>query len=879
MDLIRKIYLYEKMPDDLDENGMALTDWRDLPEITRVINSTFSFYGNYQVKGINSEKIKRKMFIKAFTENGSWQYFRIKTAKKNLNGIAITATHIGYEANRNFITSVFVDNGNGKQIMNALKNNLAFKQPFSYESDVASYHQFTAKQVNPIEAIIGSNSGNQNLAGVCSAELDMDNYTLTLKERIGEDNGFRIDFGKNLASIEETIDDSSVVNRLMLVGGVPEDANYDGGQEPITFSYLTVSGVDEEDIQIGKRENGDCKTVEELKKWGQSLFDKDRIHEPKVTHEVDMVMLENTLEYQEIYQNITGLRFGDTAYISLKSLDIEAKERMIEYVWYPTICKYKSIVLGNDLGMYTSSIETQVTNVRKNLETRSDELINAVINATNWITGSKGGYVRMRPKNAPSEILIMDKPDVADAKKVWRWNLGGLGYSSTGVNGPYGTAITQDGVIVADFIKAGTLEGVKMRAVDNDFAIQLFNGILKFTKKSGSSEAEMVAFAPTYTDAGLQGINLIQNPNYSFAISSKGANGAFLNVLEVPKDSTAENRKLKLYGDVSVDGKLFLNGKEIIPGGGGGGDDGWNGVYPDIVKTQAEKFAWQAWATLRSLGYSEGASAGILGNINGEAGPSMNPDIDQIGGPAYGAVQFDGSTYPLVGTPTNDGREYFQRLVKASGVTGDYREMPTQMKVVNWTMTAGQWIGSVAPTSVDGFKAMTNAASAATVFERNFERPATTHPERSGYAQTWYNLFAGVPIPKADWRNPIRVPYIITQEWDQIGYGTGQIHGGIDVAPTGGATPPIYAARIGKVVQTVPNHEVGGNYIVIEHGGYWTYYGHLANIQVSMGQQVNTDTVVGICGATGLATGVHLHFEVWKDTQWNRINPRDVINF
>lgn len=877
--MIKKIYLYEQMPSNLEENGMPINDWRDLPEITRIINSTFSFYGNYQHEGVNAKLIKREMFIKAFTENGTYQYFRIKTAKKNLSGITITATHIGYEANRNFIQSAYIDYGNGKQIMDTLKENLAFDQKFSYESDVATYHQFSAKQVNPIEAIIGSNNGNQNLAGVCDAELDMDNYTLILKERIGDDNGFRIDFGKNLASIEETIDDSSVVNRLYLIGGVPEDTDYDADQEPITYAYLSVSGVTEDNVQIGKRENGDCKTVEDLKKWGQSLFDKDRIHEPKVTHEVDMVMLENTIEYRGLYENMMSLRFGDTAYISLKSLDIEAKERMIEYVWYPTICKYKSIVLGNDLGMYTSSIETQVTNVRKNLETRSDELINAVINATNWITGSKGGYVLMRPKNAPEEILIMDKPDANEAKRVWRWNLGGLGYSKNGVNGPYGTAITQDGAIVADYITAGTLQGIKIRAVDNEFAIQLYNGKLKFLKKSGNSEIEMAAFAPTYVGEDLQGINLIQNPDYSFALSSKNQDGTYLNVLEVPKDSTAENRKLKLYGDVSVDGKLFLNGKEITPGGGGGGDDGWNGVYPDIVKTQAEKFAWQAWATLRSLGYSEGASAGILGNINGEAGPSMNPDTDQIGGPAYGAVQFDGSAYPLVGTPTNDGREYFQRLVKASGVTGDYREMPTQMKVVNWTMTAGQWIGSVAPTSVDGFKAMTNAASAATVFERNFERPATTHPERSGYAQTWYNLFAGVPIPKADWRNPIRVPYIITQEWDQIGYGTGQIHGGIDVAPTGGATPPIYAARIGKVVQTVPNHEVGGNYVVIEHDGYWTYYGHLANIQVSMGQQVTTDTVVGICGATGLATGVHLHFEVWKDTQWQRINPRDVINF
>ena len=189
------------MPDNLEENGMPINDWRDLPEITRIVNSTFSFYGNYQLKGFNANKIKRKMFIKAFTENGSYQYFRIKTAKKNLNGIAIIATHIGYEANRNFIKSAYVANGNGKQIMSKLKDSLAFDQNFKYESDVTTYHQFTAKQVNPIEAIIGSNSGNQNLAGVCDAELDMDNYTLILKERIGDDNGFRIDLGKNLASI------------------------------------------------------------------------------------------------------------------------------------------------------------------------------------------------------------------------------------------------------------------------------------------------------------------------------------------------------------------------------------------------------------------------------------------------------------------------------------------------------------------------------------------------------------------------------------------------------------------------------------------------------------------------------------------------------
>lgn len=44
-------------------------------------------------------------------------------------------------------------------------------------------------------------------------------------------------------------------------------------------------------------------------------------------------------------------------------------------------------------------------------------MVEAVRNASSWITGTKGGYVRFRPEKAPSEILIMDKPSVADAQK------------------------------------------------------------------------------------------------------------------------------------------------------------------------------------------------------------------------------------------------------------------------------------------------------------------------------------------------------------------------------------------------------------------------------------------------------------------------------
>lgn len=883
--MIRKIYLYDKMPTNLEENGIPIIDWKDLPEITRSLNNSFSFYGNYLLNGNNVKKIKKEKYLKAYTENGTYQYFRIKSVKKNLSGISITALHIGYEANRNFIQSAYVANGNGKQIMNALKSNLVLNQPFRYESDVASYHQFSAKQVNPIDAIIGSNNGNQNLTGVCDAELDMDNYTLTLKERIGDDNGFRIDFGKNLASIEETVDDSAVVNRLFLVGGVPDDTDYNVEQDPVTFGYLSVSGVTEENVQIAKRENSECKTVEDLKKWGQTLFDNDRIHEPKVTHEVDMVVLENTLEYQNIYQKVARLKFGDTAYISLKNLDIQVQERMIEYTWYPTLAKYKSVVLGNDLEMYTSSIETQVNSVNKKIETKSDELINAVNNASQWITGNKGGYVLLDPKDAPRRILIMDKPNAADAKKVWQWNVDGLGYSSTGINGKYGLAMTRDGAIVADFITAGVLSGIKIRSVNNDFIIELDNGRIRFIKKEGSSENEMFAFAPTYSGGQLQGINAIQNQGYSFALSSMGSDGAFLNVLEIPKDSTADNRKLNLYGEVKVDGNFYVNGVKIDKNGGSsGGGSGWNGQYPPEVTTDRDKRYWQIWAMAIGAGFSKQAAAALLGNAQGES--DANPTADESNGApgfGYGVWQWTDSS------GASSGRVYMINLMTRAGVTDNPDTITAQFKLLMWHAPNGQWIATSSyPYTWSQFMALTNINDAAQAFVSNFERPLVPHPERSTWAQEWYNKFVNLEIPSGgSYIAPIASPITVTSE---MGWRTSPItgaqefHNAIDLV-NGNPTTPILASGDGQVVQAGSNYyDWYGNYTVIKHAdGLYTGYAHQSRIDVSVGQNVKKGQQIGLMGATGPVTGPHLHFqfmdEYWPSSNAHFKNPRDYINF
>ena len=86
-------------------------------------------------------------------------------------------------------------------------------------------------------------------------------------------------------------------------------------------------------------------------------------------------------------------------------------------------------------------------------------------------------------------------------------------------------------------------------------------------------------------------------------------------------------------------------------------------------------------------------------------------------------------------------------------------------------------------------------------------------------------------------------------------------HTGIDIAAASGT--PVVAAADGLVV-AVQHTSVGyGNYLIVAHGsGYFTLYAHLADIQVVDGQHLLRGQLVGHEGATGLATGPHLHFEL-----------------
>mgnify|MGYP003293027159 CR=1 FL=1 len=104
--------------------------------------------------------------------------------------------------------------------------------------------------------------------------------------------------------------------------------------------------------------------------------------------------------------------------------------------------------------------------------------------------------------------------------------------------------------------------------------------------------------------------------------------------------------------------------------------------------------------------------------------------------------------------------------------------------------------------------------------------------------------------------------------------GASTFHSGVDLAAPIGT--PIVAARAGKV--TVATYdEYSGYHVIIDHyDGYSSRYLHMRNHIVRAGQEVVAGQVIGYCGESGVATGVHLHFSIYLNGE--AVNPAKYID-
>lgn len=146
-----------------------------------------------------------------------------------------------------------------------------------------------------------------------------------------------------------------------------------------------------------------------------------------------------------------------------------------------------------------------------------------------------------------------------------------------------------------------------------------------------------------------------------------------------------------------------------------------------------------------------------------------------------------------------------------------------------------------------------------------------------------------IPDAELDWatrqeingdlfKKPIHARYWLSSKygWRDSPFNAGKrtFHGGIDMAIASGT--PVYAALDGSVSATGYNATYGNYVIITHHSGYKTLYGHLSSINCRKGNFVYTNTMIGRVGSTGMSTGPHLHFTVYKNGK--TINPLVVLN-
>lgn len=134
---------------------------------------------------------------------------------------------------------------------------------------------------------------------------------------------------------------------------------------------------------------------------------------------------------------------------------------------------------------YKGSTNRKIANIIRKVEKQVGDRLTTLeqmqLNATELIANMLGGYAIQREDG----FYVADNKDLSMAQRVWKWGLGGFGYSSTGVNGPYETAITADGSIVAmlvaaNIITADMVQTGILQSEDGSTWINLDNGTANF---------------------------------------------------------------------------------------------------------------------------------------------------------------------------------------------------------------------------------------------------------------------------------------------------------------------------------------------------------------------------------------------------------------
>lgn len=462
------IILYDHDEEAFTSNGLgALSDAASCT-VTEERNGGYEVEMEYPLTGSHFSDIQKRriLYVKPNPYDDP-QPFRIYSITKPINGIVtVHAAHLSYDTSGSIVKLFPADAGSASAAMSYLKNFSVPPTPFTFFTNVGKSGTMSVPKPSSIRSLLGGSDGS--ILDTFGGEYLFDKWNISLLESRGSNRGVTIRYGKNMTDLEQEENDTDFYTGVYPFwysesedGGLVTLSANDGiVNAPGNYDFVKIMPLDLSSEDFGKEttdSEGYTTTIEkpteaELLAAAQKYIANNKIGIPKVSLDVSFVMLAQTEEYKD-FARLETVKLCDTVTVEFEKLGVKTTAKCIKTVYNVLTDKYDSIELGEP----KSSLAETVSNQGTLIEEASDKsyMERAIQNATDLImSGKLGGYVTV----TKNEIYIADNKDLDKAVKVWRWNSGGLGYSSSGKDGPFGTAMTSDGKIVADYISTGNLD-------------------------------------------------------------------------------------------------------------------------------------------------------------------------------------------------------------------------------------------------------------------------------------------------------------------------------------------------------------------------------------------------------------------------------------
>ena len=462
------IILYDHDEEAFTSNGLGALPDAASCTVTEGRNGGYGVEMEYPLTGSHFSDIQKRriLYVKPNPYDDP-QPFRIYSITKPINGIVtVHAAHLSYDTSGSIVKLFPADAGSASAAMSYLKNFSVPSTPFTFFTNVGKSGTMSVPKPSSIRSLLGGSDGS--VLDTFGGEYLFDKWNISLLESRGSNRGVTIRYGKNMTDLEQEENDTDFYTGVYPFwysesedGGLVTLSANDGiVNAPGNYDFVKIMPLDLSSEDFGKEttdSEGYTTTIEkpteaELLAAAQKYIANNKIGIPKVSLDVSFVMLAQTDEYKD-FARLETVKLCDTVTVEFEKLGVKTTAKCIKTVYNVLTDKYDSIELGEP----KSSLAETVSNQGTLIEEASDKsyMERAIQNATDLImSGKLGGYVTV----TKNEIYIADNKDLDKAVKVWRWNSGGLGYSSSGKDGPFGTAMTSDGKIVADYISTGNLD-------------------------------------------------------------------------------------------------------------------------------------------------------------------------------------------------------------------------------------------------------------------------------------------------------------------------------------------------------------------------------------------------------------------------------------